>query len=324
MDLGILSRSKSNKKEISSVESFNIWNVLLVRYTSINKHQLYLNFTHDSDFKYFINKHIKEFEKEIKIFEEMAKKFKLKVPTKPPANIKFTSQIDCITDTFIFDEIYTDLMFELNGLKRAAVSSTTNDDIRSIFLDCTKRHLELYGEFYKFGKLKGWAAIAPAYKVKPNKKEEISVGEANHIWDHVNLRYDQKHMTSIFLDFTNDLDFQMIFKKGHKILDQQIETLENIALNFEIPLPARPPAVMESAIDPEMLEDKFIFRIVFANIQTAIDLHIRAILESTRNDKLRSMFFEFMEVEFGIYDNLIRYGKLKGWTHIPPMYGVSM
>ncbi len=323
MDLNIFKKTESNQKSISSVESFNIWNLLRVRYISIEKHQLYLNLVHDMDLSSFLSNHNKEFKKEVSYLEAEAKKYQIKAPPKPATEFKFTVQIDNITDKMIFRQILSDLMFELSGLKRATVSSTTTDNLRSNLIKFTMNHLYMYENFYKYGKLKGWTPVAPAYKVKPDGKEALSVSEANHIWDHINMRYDQKQLTDIFLDFVHDTDLQLIFKRGNTILEEQIKLLEQKAVEYEVPLPERPPAVTESPIDPEIMEDKFVYRVILANIGSAINLHIRAVIETIRNDSLREVFFKFLKSELDVYNNLLKYGKLKGWNHVVPMYRVS-
>jgi hypothetical protein len=110
-------------------------------------------------------------------------------------------------------------------------------------------------------------------------------------------------------------------KQGLKNLDKQVKMLEKEALQYEVPLPNQPPAAMVANIDPEALEDRFMYGTILRGIQDALDLNIRALIESIRNDALRKLFFEFLSVEMDNNEKLLKYGKVKGWIDSPPIYG---
>jgi len=222
----------------------------------------------------------------------MGKKFKVKVPTRPPAQVQISAQLEEATDM-----------------------------LRSHFSDFLMGHLKDYEALYKYGKLKGWTDVEPAYKsYKPTDKEQVSVSEAYHVWEHLNYRYDQMELTNIYLDFVHDTDFKMILKEGLSTLENQIQTLEKEAIKFDISLPERPPASMASTIDPEIMTDKFAFRSIFTGMQSATNLHIRAVINTIRNDPLRSIFFDFLKKELNLYDKFLKYGKIKGWLHVVPTF----
>jgi len=73
-------------------------------------------------------------------------------------------------------------------------------------------------------------------------------------------------------------------------------------------------------IDPEALEDNFTYRTILRGMQDALDLHLRAVVQSTRNEGLRRLFTDFFTREMDDYDSFLKYGKAKGWTQIPPSY----
>lgn len=105
-----------------------------------------------------------------------------------------------------------------------------------------------------------------------------------------------------------------------KSLNKQVRALEDKAVKYEIALPQRPPSHVAVAMDPESLQDRFMFNIVFQGIQNAIDLHIRAVIEAIRNDSLRTMLMGFWQDEIHMYDRILKYGKMKGWVNTPPIY----
>ena len=98
------------------------------------------------------------------------------------------------------------------------------------------------------------------------------------------------------------------------------DLLEGLSAKFEIPSPERPPSSMKSKVDPEIMEDKFVYRTIFTGLQFATELHIRAVIGTIRNDSLREIFFDYLKTELNTYDKFVKYGKLKGWLHVVPMY----
>ncbi len=62
-------------------------------------------------------------------------------------------------------------------------------------------------------------------------------------------------------------------------MEKQANTLEGEALQYEaLPLPKLPAASIAISVDPEMLEDRFIYLMISDGIQNAVDLHIRAMI----------------------------------------------
>jgi hypothetical protein len=107
---------------------------------------------------------------------------------------------------------------------------------------------------------------------------------------------------------------------GAKVLNEQTRALEEEAIKFEIALPERPPSHVSVPIDPESMQDFFMFNIIFKGIQDVIDLHIRGIIEAIRNDNFRKLLLGFWEDEIEMYERTLKYGKIKGWVKTPPIY----
>lgn len=310
--------------ELSSIEAYNIWNTLKTRYISLETYQLFRNFVHDRDFDLLLKQHIEHFQEQINILEDLAEKLKVKAPTQPPEQIKTSSHIDALTDKIIFKRIYTDLIAELYLLSSTVSRSRVNDGLRKHFITFVNSHLNDFQNLYKYGKVKGWTEVAPSFKTdQPVKKEQLSTAEAGHLWELLNLRYDQLQLTRIFSNFVHDKDLEMILERGTKKLKDQIKTLEKQAADFELPLPEKPPASEQATIDPEIMEDKFVYRTILKGAQDAIDTHIRAVVETVRNDNLRDLFFKLYNKEVELYNDLIHYGKMKGWAYIAPKFRKS-
>lgn len=149
-------------------------------------------------------------------------------------------------------------------------------------------------------------------------KEKLDVREAYHLWDHITQRYDQIQLTEFFVSFTHDAEYTAILNSGIDLLNDQVERICRVMLGFEIPLPKRPPVSVKTPIDPETLEDVFTYRTLLRGIQESVDLHLRTVAQSTRNDSLRHLFSDFFAVELDLHDKFVKYGKMKGWIHTPP------
>lgn len=313
---------KTSHEVVDIITAFNLWNTLRARYGSIETFQMFRNFIHDRDFDLLLGQFLSTFLKESKILEEQASRYAVTLPKRPSADIKIDKKLDEMTDKYIYRRIFEDLVTEMYALIRAYRTSTTNDTIRELFKDALLGHAMQFQLLYKYGKLKSWEENPPAYKPpKPMLKEDLSVSEAFHIWDHLNYRYDQLELTQLYVSFAHDPSFIVVLEMGIKILKKQIEVFEKLSLKYSIHLPERPPAKIVQRVDPEAMEDVFMYRVLLSGIQDSVDLHVRAVLETVRNDHLREIFIDLFKVEMNTYDKFLVYGKAKGWTKVPPMYG---
>ncbi len=323
--MDIISKIKKVKKRKDSLdiqEAFNIYNLLKTRYVSIQTVQLFKNFVHDVGWEIILDKFQKDFQKQIAILEELGKNFNITMPNRPPLDVKLETSINDITDDYIYKTIYHDLVAQLLFLIQAAHSTNTNDNLRNIIIQDLIIHLEDFDTLYKFGKLKGWEEAYPNYKTSINQeKEQLSTSEAFHIWDHITMRYEQIELIGLFSSFAHDTNFEEILQHGLKIYNNQVKNLEQLALNLNIPLPNRPALPITSPIDPETITDRFMYR-TFLNLElNSLDTHVRAIIETIKNEALRKLWSELLTAELEYYDKYLKYGKIKGWTRVLPIYG---
>lgn len=326
MDLvSLYKKVKGTKERIDIQEAHNIYSLLRARYVSIQTVQLFKNFVHDLDWTIILEGFEKHFEKQIDVLEELSEKFHINMPSKPPLDVKFATNINAITDDYIYKKIHHDLIAEMVSLVHAVRSSSTNDNLRDIIIQDLKIHFEDFDTLYKFGKLKGWEETYPVYKTAiPHQKEQLSTSEAFHIWDHINLRYEQIELIGVFLNFAHDTEFKVILQHGLYIFNKQVKNLEQLALKFNVPLPNRPTPPVLSPIDPETIKDKFMYQNILSWELTSLDNHVRAIIETIRNDTLRKLWSGLFNAELEYYDKYLKYGKMKGWTRIVPIYGEPM
>jgi len=320
--ISIFKKAKGDQEHIDIQEAFNIYNLLRARYVSIQTVQLFKNFVHDRDWEMILDGFLKHFGKQIVILEGLGDKFRIIMPSKPPRDIKFATSINDITDEYIYKKIYHDLIAQLMSLIHAVRTTSTNDHLRNIIIQDLRSHFADFDILYKFGKLKSWEESYPVYKTAlPHEEEPLSTSEAFHIWDHINLRYEQIELIGLFINFAHDTEFKVILQHGLYIITKQVNQLEQLALQLNVMLPNRPSPPIMSPIDPETIKDKFMYRNLLSWKLNSLDTHVRAIIETIRNDSLRKLWGELLNAELEYYDKYLKYGKMKGWTRVVPIYG---
>lgn len=321
MNFSIFKTSTSGTEQIDIQTAFNIANLLNARYTSRESAQMLQNFVHDRDFQLLMSDLLAVFQSQINQLEKEAASLSLKVPSRPSFDIKTSVKINEVTDRYIFVQTFTDMLNELFSLTRSVRSTLTSDRLRKEFTGFLMAHIKLFLRLNKYGKLKGWEVVVPSFKIpKKQGAEALSLAEAYHLWDHLRVRYFNLQLTQFFEGFAHDVDFRAGMSFAVRTLTQQISKLEQFSLKFEVPLPARPPAIMKVAIDPEVMEDKFMYQQLFLGIDNMVEMHIRALIEITRNDDLRVFFTDLFQNELNIHDNMVKYGKMKGWLQTPPLF----
>ena len=320
--ISIFKKVNDREERLDIQEAFNVYNLLRARYVSIQTVQLFKNFVHDADWEIILDGFMKHFDKQIGILEGLGQKFRIIMPNRSPLDVNFSTSINDITDDYIYKKIFHDLIAQLMSLIHAVRSSSTNDKLRNIIIDDLKIHFEDFDTLYRFGKLKGWEETYPVYKTTiPHQEEQLSTSEAFHIWDHLNMRYEQIELIGLFSGFAHDTEFKAILDHGLYTFNKQVSHLEQLALKLNIPLPNRPTLPVVSPIDPETIKDKFMYRNILSWELTSLDTHVRAIIETIRNDSLRKLWNEQLNSELAYYDKYLKYGKMKGWTRVVPIYG---
>ena len=323
MDLiSLIKKVKKRDESLDIQEAFNIYSLLRARYISTQTVQLFKNFVHDVDWEIILDGFQKHFEKQIVILEELGEHFRITMPNRPPTDVKFATRINDVTDDFIYKTIYHDLTAQLMSLIDAVRSVSTNDNLRHIIIQDLTVHFEDFDTLYKFGKLKGWEETYPTYKTAINQSEEpLSSSEGFHVWDHITMRYEQIELIGIFSSFAHDTEFKVILDHGLYIYNKQLKNLKKLALKLNVPLPNRPALPVTSPIDPETITDRFMYRIILSWELDSLDAHVRAIIETIRNESLRKLWTGLLNAELGYYDKYLKYGKMKGWTRVVPIYG---
>lgn len=314
--------SKNNTSKTIDIQTvYHIYNVLLERYSIVESIQLFKGLTHDKQLILILNSLQDNFSKQINKMEKEAVKFKIKLPTRPPSDVKVTAQIKEVTDRFIYDRLLAELLKAILSLSRSARTTYINDNIRGKFQEFLLQLVTKFGVLHKYGESKGWDPVFPSYKTNNSEgNEPLTVSEAFHIWHHLSFRYQQLELTLVFQNYVQDADFKAGMAMGVDMLKDQIDKLEKLAIKYKVQLPDRPPASLKSRVEPETLEDRFMYQQIFIGIDAMLDHHYGAILEMFRNEEIMAFFVELLKNEIKIYDTMVKYGKFKGWLNQPPIY----
>ena len=100
--------------------------------------------------------------------------------------------------------------------------------------------------------------------------------------------------------------------------------MKQLALKLNVPLPNRPALPVTSPIDPETITDKFMYRIILSWQLTSLDAHVRAIIETIRNESLRELWSGLLNAELEYYDKYLKYVKNEGLDKSSPnLWGAS-
>lgn len=156
-------------------------------------------------------------------------------------------------------------------------------------------------------------------KSSEEKQKEISISEVFHLSTHLKMRYDVLETTQILRNYAKSTDLLFILTQGEKILQAQIDSLEALMKEYKIPMPSRPPFNVNSTANFEPITDRYIYRRVLKGIQTFLPFHATAYIQSTLPE-VKERFKAFLLEEIDLQDKFVEYGKIKGFTFIPPRY----
>ncbi|MDD4752371.1 MAG: DUF3231 family protein [Desulfitobacteriaceae bacterium] len=317
-------RSKSEKLQqlVDVEEAYNLWDVLKSMYSVMERVQIWSNFAHDPEFGLILQSSLSAITKEIKIVEKELKRYAIQGPKTNRSKINTSVNSEILLDKFLAHDLFLVLQEQMEMYLRAFVTSTTNDNVRKIFLKLLSNAVERQNLMEKYLKIKGWLETPPLYPLTSNYVgERLDTGEVFHLWDHLTYRYDNIEKTEIFHDFVYDGDFKLLIKIGLQgVLKKQASMLEKELENFGIPLPEHPPNVISPPDNTEILKDAFMYKDIMIGIHGATIMHVASLKQSTTNDRVRKIFQDLLLAEINMLDKMIKFGKVKGWLHPVPQY----
>lgn len=156
-------------------------------------------------------------------------------------------------------------------------------------------------------------------KAPAQQQKGIHSGEAYEMFQHLIVRYDMLELSTIFQNFTNDVDFKTLLTWGLGVLDKEITTIESEMNRLGLPLPKRPPRSINTPTNTEIFRDEAMFRTLDMFIKISLyQLQRTGII--MMDPKLRDMFVKMQNSQTELYTKFITYGRIKGWLPVPPGY----
>lgn len=306
---------------LNTQEAYNLWGILASKYLVAEKLNMWNEFVHDLDLKVIIKILLNEIDENTNILEAQLKKYLIKGPEHSRYAVNSPVNPEVMQDKYIARDIFVYNQEHIENLVRSIRTSMTNDEIRTIFKKMCVKTIEEQDKIVQYLKAKGWIETPPLYQDTPdNVQERLSSCDAYHIWDHLAYRYDNIHQTLIFHSFAYDGDFKVVLKMGIDILNRQAKIFEKELKYFGIPLPTKASDIIVPPANTELLDDKYMYRMVLQGIQGITSVHAHALKQCTYNDRLRNIFKKILIEEIDELDKMIKFGKAKGWLDPVPAY----
>lgn len=158
-------------------------------------------------------------------------------------------------------------------------------------------------------------------KAEAVSEPKLNNGEAFCLWNFLAARYECMEKTQIYLSLIHDPDFKLFAgRELNNILRTQVEEAEKLLEKYVLPLPARPPKSAAPDGTNAVITDRLIFRDIFTGCENFLYHLVHTICTFITNDSLRKAFIQFLTKELEVYDDLCKYGKVKGWLQPPPLH----
>lgn len=313
-------QSKTQEQShLSAEEVHRIWTKTQSRYIVINHIKFVSNIVHDRDFKGVLAKINKMFIKHCSMYEKKMDEYSIKSPEPNKTDIDTIINHEAISDKQISRTLYSLFQNCLTECFQTLYDGSYNDNIRELLIALMKEEIEIFYDYVDYIIAKGWLEYPPFY---PNAKENkrVAANAVWQLWQHLDYRYLNIQQTKIMGSYASNEDFQSILKTGIKILENQINKLEKILLDYGVNLPDRYPKNIPTPETKEIFDDKYLFNVLISAMKNATTIHGFGIRELLINDKPRKLFKELIYDEIYYIDKLLRYGKVMGWTSIVPVY----
>ncbi|MFW6281789.1 MAG: DUF3231 family protein [bacterium] len=311
------SKNKSSQK-LSTQEAHQLWNIYNTYNIIIDNLNIFINNVHDKDLKYQLNRYRQHFQQENKTIAKKMKQYKIKSPKPAAPEIKTQKQLEIMQDTDMAQTLYLFLKSNISVHIKTIKDSLFSDDLREFFMAKLKRAVNLLDDYIEYLKAKNWIESPPLYSGVTN--EEISANEVYHIWEHLNFRNININQNKIYLSFIQDNDFKILLKEGIDVLTKQANDLKQRLIEFGAPLPIEYPESIPVSEDKEVIGDEYIYNMILNGMQMAGFLHGSSIQEMIVNEEIRHHFKKLLFTEMNLIDDLIKYGKLKGWlSNVPKL-----
>lgn len=315
---------ENKQSKISTREAHVFWRMLSDTYTVIDQINNAKSFVHDKDFIFYLNKLVADYEKKAKEIEGVLDKLSILGPT-PNArsqNVAGNSEINRDKETAKL--IFTLMRLHINLLLQTIAEPYINDFLRSFIIRLAKDSLKRFDAFVKYLKVKKWIETPPQYPyTQTYVKDKIGAADVYLIWENLVQRYNDIRQTQVLSSYAADTGLKLLLDTGTNILKKQATDLENKLLYYGVALPEPYTNIVPTPETTELIEDRYIFNTILMGMWNTIALHSMAIQDVIINDSIRNYFINLTFAEIELVEKMSKFGKLKGWIFVPPLYMFS-
>lgn len=206
LKIPFVTTTQNNLAELNIGENYNLWDILAAKYFALERLNILRTFAHDPDLKALITVDIQDLEKDVAIMEKALEKYGIAGANNHVLQPDASRNIEVFRDQFIAGEFFIFLQENIEMLLRALRLSTSNDEIRELFIMLVKDGINRADRMAEYLKIRGWTGVPPMYH-NNTSDENIDNGEAYHLWNHLTYRYDNVYQTMLFASFAHDTDF---------------------------------------------------------------------------------------------------------------------
>ena len=163
--LGYAGKSNRQKQKMITLgEAYSLWSLTGYRYDALITSKTLYQLTKDTDLRIIVKRGINVLQSQEDTLEKLMKEFLIPMPDKPPEYANIAVDNNTVTDKYIFREIYSGMsntMFKhISNYQRAHGSY-----LREVFRRFLMQEMDLYDEFYEYGKLKGYLYEEPTFRI---------------------------------------------------------------------------------------------------------------------------------------------------------------
>ncbi len=144
------------------------------------------------------------------------------------------------------------------------------------------------------------------------KQKSVNVSDIWHRWDLLVMKYDTREVILALLNFVHDTDLQSVLHSTLKHIEKGISEIEQMMVEYAVPLPPRPPETGNVSNNLEIITDDYIFNTILDLIKEMMPVLTTGFNNST-SPTARMFFKDHITGQMVLIDNLMTYGELKGY-----------
>ncbi|MBU7006800.1 DUF3231 family protein [Phosphitispora fastidiosa] len=151
------------------------------------------------------------------------------------------------------------------------------------------------------------------------KQQSLNVSDVWHLWDILVAKYDTIEVINILLNCARDADLKSVVKHTLKVVEKGADELQELMLEYAIPLPPRPPQSANTTLNLEVVTDKYIYNSIFGLIKQLMPL-LAVSFNNSGSPIIINFFKNHIMQTMELVDYLSVYGEAKGYLQKLPMY----